>query len=63
VPRIELPKGIGSLKGIKYVYAGCCRPNSPDNTFGYIGKDHVIKIHKKSCKLLKNADKKRVIEI
>ncbi|MFA7244355.1 MAG: RelA/SpoT family protein [Patescibacteria group bacterium] len=63
VPREELPKGIDSLRGVKYVYAGCCRPSSPENAFGYIGKDHVIKIHKRSCKFLKKADEKRVIEI
>lgn len=63
VPRTSHPTGIDSLKGIKYVYAGCCKPKSPEETFGYIGKDHVIKIHKNSCKLLQKADKNRVIEI
>lgn len=55
--------GIDSLKGIRYSYAGCCNPEGYKDTVGYIGRDHVIKIHKNSCKHLKKADKNRIIEI
>lgn len=61
--REEVLSGIESLKGIRYAYAGCCNPKGNEGTIGYIGRDHIIKIHRNDCKLLKKADKKRVIEI
>lgn len=56
-------KGIESLKSITHEYAGCCKPNQNSRIIGYISKNHIIKIHKKSCNNLRSSDKNRIIEI
>ena len=51
------------LSGIHSVFASCCKPKIGDDLVGYIGKEHVIKIHKRTCKHLKKADQSRFIDI
>ncbi len=51
------------LPGIRYSIAKCCNPDPSQKIVGYIGKDHIIKIHKKNCKFLKNSDPSRLIYI
>lgn len=49
--------------GVRYKIAQCCKPVSSNKIIGYIGKDHIIKIHQANCKLLKRTDTKRHIFI
>lgn len=55
--------GIDSLAGIKYGYAGCCKPKQTDNIIGYVTNKHIIKIHNLSCRFVKKANKNRLIDI
>lgn len=59
----QVKVGIDSLAGIKYGYAGCCKPKQTNNLIGYVASDHIIKIHNKDCRFVKKADKKRLIDI
>lgn len=55
---------ISSLKDIRHIFAGCCHPKASDNDLiGYLAKDHVIKIHKRSCKSIIDVDQRRLINI
>lgn len=54
---------IASLQGIRHEYAKCCKPTAKDNVIGYVSRDHIIKVHKKSCKRLANIDPRRLIEL
>jgi len=49
--------------GLKSQIAKCCNPNHSSKIIGYIGKDHIIKIHKINCKFVKKTDPKRQIFI
>jgi len=51
------------LEGIKHEFASCCKPRISDKKVGYLGREHVIKIHRQDCKRLLGADPKRIIEI
>lgn len=51
------------LSGIRYELAGCCKPKENQKIVGYVGRDHVIKVHRKNCKFIKNADPERFIYI
>ena len=54
---------IDSLAGIKYSYAGCCQTKEKNGLIGYVTAEHIIKIHNKSCRFIKKADLKRLIDI
>lgn len=58
----EAPKHF-SLKGIRHEYARCCKPRETDEVIGYVSREHTIKVHKKSCKHLKNASGARLFEL
>lgn len=51
------------LTGIKNIYAGCCKPKKSDKLTAYVGQDHLIKIHKSSCGMIKNVNPERLIEL
>lgn len=51
------------LSGIKNVYAGCCKPKKSDKLTAYVGQDHLIKIHKSTCGMIKNVNPERLIEL
>lgn len=51
------------LFGIKNTYAGCCKPKKSDNLIAYIGQDHLIKIHKSTCGMIKNVNPERLIKL
>lgn len=51
------------LTGVKNVYAGCCKPKKTDQQIAYVGKDHLIKIHRASCGMIKNVNPERLIEL
>ena len=51
------------LVGIKNVYAGCCKPKKSDELIAYVGQDHLIKIHKSSCGMIKNVNPERLIDL
>ncbi|MFA6963634.1 MAG: RelA/SpoT family protein [Patescibacteria group bacterium] len=52
-----------NLVGIRYEYANCCKPKPTDKLVGYIGREHVLKVHRQGCKRLTGVDPKRLIEI
>lgn len=52
-----------TFMGLKCQIAQCCNPNTTSKIIGYVGKDHIIKIHKINCKFVKNTDPKRQIFI
>lgn len=54
---------IFTLKGIRHVIAGCCKPTPRDNIIGYLTKEHIIKVHKVSCKRISKVDTLRLIKI
>ena len=49
------------LSGIKNIYAGCCKPKKDDKLIAYVGQDHLIKIHKVNCGMIKNVNPERLI--
>lgn len=51
------------LSGIKNVYAKCCNPKKGDELTGYVGQDHLIKIHKRNCGMIKNVNPDRLIDL
>ena len=51
------------LAGIKNIYAGCCKPKKNDKLTAYVGQDHLIKIHKSGCGMIKNVNTERLIEL
>lgn len=51
------------LSGIRYDLAKCCQPTADQKIVGYVGRDHNIKVHRKNCKFIKNADPERLIYI
>lgn len=51
------------LSGIKNIYAGCCKPKKSDKLTAYVGQDHLIKIHKSTCGMIKNVNPERLIEL
>jgi GTP pyrophosphokinase len=51
------------LAGIKNIYAGCCKPKKNDKLTAYVGQDHLIKIHKSTCGMIKNVNPERLIEL
>jgi RelA/SpoT family (p)ppGpp synthetase len=55
--------GIANLKYIRHEFAKCCKPKESDKVIGYLGREHIIKVHKVTCHRLKNVDKDRLIEI
>lgn len=56
-------KKLAVLKGIKHEIANCCKPKISDDIVGYLGKEHIIKIHKRNCQHLNTIDKDRIIEL
>lgn len=60
---IDSPKIIKSLKGIRHIFASCCKPTPDSPNLGYLSKEHVIKIHRKNCKRIKTLDPKRLLEL
>lgn len=66
--KIKAKKGdeedlIEALRGIKHEFAKCCKPTAKDEIIAYVSRDHIIKIHKKSCKHLDNIDTKRIVDL
>jgi len=51
------------LAGIKNIYARCCKPIKSDKLTAYVGQDHLIKIHKSTCGMIKNVNPERLIEL
>lgn len=52
-----------SLRGIRHEFAKCCKPKETDKVVGYLGREHIIKVHKVSCRHLKSVDSKRLINL
>ena len=52
-----------SLKGILHTFALCCKPTTESKNIGYLSGKHIIRVHRKSCKRLKNLDPKRLLEL
>jgi guanosine-3',5'-bis(diphosphate) 3'-pyrophosphohydrolase len=53
-----------SLISIRHDFAKCCKPTPKDSdVVGYLGKEHIIRIHKKNCKRLTTLDHSRFIEL
>jgi len=55
--------GISILAGIRHDFAKCCKPKDGDPIVGYLGREHVIKVHRANCKRLTNLDKNRFIKL
>ncbi len=56
-------ESVGTLKNIRHELAKCCKPTAADNIIGYVSRDHIIRIHKKSCNRLKTTDPNRIIDL
>lgn len=63
VPRKKTIAAILALKDIRHSFAGCCRPKTGQEMIGYLTRDHIIKVHKKTCGRLKSVDPDRLIKI
>jgi GTP pyrophosphokinase len=55
--------GLAILAGIRHDFAKCCKPKDGDPIIGYLGREHVIKVHRANCKRLTNLDKNRFIKL
>lgn len=51
------------LSGIRYELAKCCQPKKDQKIVGYVGRDHIIRVHRANCKFIRNADPERMIYI
>lgn len=56
-------ENISEINNTQYQIAGCCKPKKTDNRVYYINRDHKVKIHKKECKKIATADKRRIFEL
>lgn len=56
-------KDLKILSGIRYDLAKCCQPKDTEKIVGYVGRDHIIKVHRKNCKFIKDADPARLLYI
>lgn len=59
----NLQKKLPKLKGIRHQIANCCKPKLKDNIVGYLGREHIIKVHKRNCEHLKTLNQDRIIEL
>ncbi len=59
----ESGRVIRGLDGVRHVAANCCKPKSTDRVIGYVGSEHIIKVHKTSCNRLKGIDERRLVEL
>ena len=48
--------------GLPYRFAQCCRPSQGQPIVAYVTRGHAVTIHQSSCKVLREADQRRVIE-
>ncbi|MCX6809011.1 MAG: RelA/SpoT family protein [Candidatus Berkelbacteria bacterium] len=61
--QIEEAENLDLLKNIRHEFAKCCKPKPSDKIIGYLGREHIIKVHKISCKRIKGAEQRRLIEL
>lgn len=53
---------IAGEAGVPYKFAQCCRPVPGDQIVAYITRGNAVSIHHRSCKVLMQAEQRRIME-
>ncbi|MBD3270311.1 hypothetical protein GF376_02195 [Candidatus Peregrinibacteria bacterium] len=59
----EVSVEIGGEKNIPYKLSSCCKPKISDDIVAFVTKSNMVSIHKRKCKLIKNVDRNRFLDV
>jgi GTP pyrophosphokinase len=52
---------IAGARGVPYRFANCCKPGKNKPILAYVTRGHAVSIHLQNCKVLRDADQRRIV--